>query len=264
MKGMYNFFILDLDGTVYVDGVPIKNVISQLNKIHSDGGFVLFLTNNTSVNKDEYIKKLIDLGLEFVVAENILTPIDIFLTFAKKQNINSCYYLLPDSVIENIKMNGGPLQDEVNPEMVLVGFDKELNYSKTQKACEFINRNIPYYITHIDFACPSAFGPIPDCGAIASLISNTTDKKWINHFGKPGEYMAERIIDIVNNVGFDNVSTVLVGDRYYTDIKLGRLINVDTVHVNTGEQNKFPEVNYEPTYEFQNICDFIEWQFITK
>lgn len=264
MKGMYNFFILDLDGTVYVDGVPIKNIILQLNQINSEGGFVLFLTNNTSVNKNDYIKKLNHLGLKFVEEKNLLTPIDIFVSFAKKQNINRCYYLLPDAVIENIRLNGGPLQDEINPEIILVGFDKELTYLKTQKACEFINREIPYYITHIDFACPSALGPIPDCGAITSLISQTTEKEWINHFGKPGEYMAERITNIINNCGFDNVSAVLIGDRYYTDIKLGKLINIDTVHVNTGEQNKVPEINYEPTYEFQNISDFIEWQYITK
>lgn len=261
---MYNFYILDLDGTVYVDGIPIKNVISQLNQIHLEGGFVLFLTNNTSVNKDEYISKLNHLGLTFVKDRNVLTPIDIFLDYSKKQNINSCFYLLPNSVVENIILNGGPLQDVVNPEMILVGFDKELTYLKTQKACELINEGVPYYITHIDFSCPSSNGPIPDCGAIASIISHTTDKNWINHFGKPGDYMAERIISIINNCGFEYISPVLIGDRYYTDIKLGKLINIDTVHVNTGEQNKTPEKNYEPTYEFENISEFIKWQYITK
>jgi HAD superfamily hydrolase (TIGR01450 family) len=261
---MYKIFILDLDGTVYVDGVPIKNIISQLNKINLDEGLVLFLTNNTSVNKKDYIDKLIALGLKFVKEQNIITPIDIFLSFAKKQNVNSCFYLLPKSVIDEIEINGGPVHNLENPEMVLVGFDKELTYSKTQRACELINSSIPYYITHIDFACPSALGPIPDCGAIASLISTTTDKEWENHFGKPGDYMKERILEIIDNSPFDSSLAVLVGDRYYTDIKLGKLLNIDTVHVNTGEKNKLPEINFEPKFEFQDISKFIEWQYLNK
>ena len=66
MNKKYSFFILDLDGTVYVDGVPIENVIFQLNQIYSEGDFILFVTNNTSVAKIDYVEKLINLGLKFV------------------------------------------------------------------------------------------------------------------------------------------------------------------------------------------------------
>ncbi|MNL17816.1 hypothetical protein D3C87_1389350 [compost metagenome] len=76
--------------------------------------------------------------------------------------------------------------------------------------------------------------------------------------------MKERILEIIDNSNYDASSAVLIGDRYYTDIKLGKLLNIDTVHVNTGEQNKSPEVNYEPTFEFQDISEFIEWQYTSK
>lgn len=264
MKGKYNFFIFDLDGTIYVDGVPLNNIISQLNKLNSEGCFILFLTNNTSVNKKDYIIKLIKLGLEFVTEKNVLTPIDIFLEYSKIKKIGTCFYLLTEKVIEDIELNGGPKFNDINPDIVLVGFDKQMNYDKIQKACEFINKDISYYITHIDLACPTALGPIPDCGAIASMILNTTEKKWVNHFGKPGDLMSKVILRLINNNNLKNTSAVLVGDRYYTDIKLGRLINIDTVHVNTGEQNKFPEQDAQPTFEFLDSSKFIEWQYIIK
>ncbi len=264
MKGKYNFFIFDLDGTIYVDGVPINNIINQLNQLNNEGCFILFLTNNTSVNKNEYIDKLNKLGLKFVTEKNVLTPIDIFLSFSKDRKIDTCFYLLPEMVIEDIELNGGPKFNNINPEIVLIGFDKELTYSKTQKACELINNDIPYYITHIDFACPSILGPIPDCGAIASMVLKTTEKKWVNHFGKPGNLMSEAILKLINNSDLEFISAVLVGDRYYTDIKLGRLINIDTVHVNTGEQNKVPEHDSQPTFEFLDSSKFIEWQYIIK
>ncbi len=264
MNSKYNFFILDLDGTVYVDGKPIEDIILQLNQLVNEGCTVVFLTNNTSVDKEVYVKKLYDLGLSFVGHRNIITPVDIFIDYCKLKNINSAYYLLPKLVVNNIEANSGPVHENINPEIVLVGFDKELTYSKLQTASEFINNGIPYYITHIDYACPSVKGPIPDCGAIASTILHTTETEPINHFGKPGELMASHISAILNDSNNFNKSAVLIGDRYYTDIKLGSILKIDTVHVNTGEKNKLPEINYEPTYEFENISEFIKWQYISK
>jgi 4-nitrophenyl phosphatase len=264
MISKYNFFILDLDGTVYVDGKPIEDIISQLNQLVFEGCNVIFLTNNTSVDKVVYVQKLIDLGLKFADYRNIITPIDIFVDYCKLNNIKNAYYLLPKLVVDNIEVNSGPVHEKNNPEIVLVGFDKDLTYSKLQTASEFINSGIPYYITHIDYACPSAKGPIPDCGAIASTILHTTEVESINHFGKPGELMANHISAILNDSNNLNKSPVLIGDRYYTDIKLGSILKIDTVHVNTGEKNKLPEINHEPTYEFENISEFIKWQYINK
>lgn len=261
MNSKYNFFILDLDGTVYVDGKPIEDIISQLNLLVFEGCNVIFLTNNTSVDKEVYVQKLTALGLKFVDHRNIITPIDIFIDYCKVNNIKNAYYLLPKLVVDNVEANSGPIHENINPEIVLVGFDKELTYPKLQRASEFINNGVPYYITHIDYTCPSALGPIPDCGAIASIILNTTEVDPVNHFGKPGKLMANHISAILNNF---NCRAVLIGDRYYTDIKLGSILKIDTVHVNTGEKNKLPEINHEPTYEFENISEFIKWQYISK
>jgi 4-nitrophenyl phosphatase len=264
MSNKYNFYILDLDGTVYVDGKPIEDIISQLNQLFLEGCTIIFLTNNTSIDKVIYVQKLIDLGLKFVKPINIITPIDIFIEYCKSKNIKNAYYLLPKLVVDNIEIISGPLQENDNPEIVLVGFDKELTYSKLQRASEFINSGIPYYITHIDYACPSTLGPIPDCGAIASTILHTTEVEPRNHFGKPGELMANHIRAILDDANNLNNNAVLIGDRYYTDIKLGSILKIDTVHVNTGEKNKLPEIDHKPTYEFENISEFIRWQYTSK
>ena len=54
----YRQLILDLDGTVYLDGQPIGQVIAQLNQLIEQGIDILVLTNNTSVSKKKYQKKL--------------------------------------------------------------------------------------------------------------------------------------------------------------------------------------------------------------
>jgi ribonucleotide monophosphatase NagD (HAD superfamily) len=96
------------------------------------------------------------------------------------------------------------------------------------------------------------------------MILHTTEKKWVGNFGKPGILMSKAILKLINYNNLENISAVLVGDRYYTDIKLGRLINIDTVHVNTGEQNRIPEKDSHPTYEFHDSSKFIEWQYTIR
>ena len=119
------------------------------------------------------------------------------------------------------------------PEFVLISFDKELTYSKLEIACSFINKGIPYYITHIDLACPTLNGPAPDCGAIALLIESVTNKKYLDHFGKPSLKMVDFIKNKVNN----KKNVLMVGDRIYTDILLGNKLNYDTLLVLSGESN---------------------------
>jgi 4-nitrophenyl phosphatase len=252
--------ILDLDGTVYLDAKPVKDIISRLNHFFSDSGEIIFLTNNTSVSKTLYVSKLLSMGLEFVSKDNILTPIDAFLEYSKKTKVKSCFYLLPEEVISFLHENQGPVMNQRNPDIVLVGFDRELTYLKLQKACGFINQGSDYHITHIDLACPSLNGPIPDCGSIARLIEATTNKTWGYDFGKPSFQLGYLIEKKLEQLNIDVKEAVLIGDRYYTDIALGNNIGTVTCHVKTGEKfvlSSSDPKNYQPTYEYDDICEFM-------
>tara|TARA_R110001599_G_scaffold1889_4_gene9884 strand:- start:337978 stop:338769 length:792 start_codon:yes stop_codon:yes gene_type:complete len=258
---MIKALILDLDGTVYLDGNPIKNVVELLNKHHSEGVFIQFLTNNTSVSKIQYVHKLRQLSLNFVSAEHVITPLDAFLNYAEEVSVRSCYYLLPEEVILYLEQVGGPKMNSEDPDIVLIGFDKDLTYQKLQRSCELINSGISYSITHIDLACPSENGPIPDCGSIARLVESTTDKKWGMHFGKPSKKLGDIILKNLNRRRISIENTVLVGDRYYTDIALGNEIGMLTCHVQTGEINELKSnapAHYRPTYEYSDLCEFIQ------
>lgn len=50
-------FLLDLDGTVYIDGKLIAGAKQAIERMRKQGR-VVFLTNNSSVTKDRYVKSL--------------------------------------------------------------------------------------------------------------------------------------------------------------------------------------------------------------
>ena len=58
-----DLFLLDLDGTVYLDETPIGEMRETLARLRACGKKLVYLTNNSSKTPDEYEKKLGRIGL---------------------------------------------------------------------------------------------------------------------------------------------------------------------------------------------------------
>ena len=65
-------FLLDMDGTIYLDEQLFDGVKEFLAHIRTVGGRYLFLTNNSSRGVEGYIEKMRRLGIE--TARRIFSP----------------------------------------------------------------------------------------------------------------------------------------------------------------------------------------------
>ena len=68
-------FLLDMDGTLYLDDFLFDKVPEFLSLIRRQGGRYLFLTNNSSRGVEGYIDKMRRLGIE-TTPEDYLTSAD--------------------------------------------------------------------------------------------------------------------------------------------------------------------------------------------
>ena len=68
-------FLLDMDGTLYLDEQLFNKVPEFLSFIRQQGGRYLFLTNNSSRGVEGYIEKMRRLGIE-TTTEDYLTSAD--------------------------------------------------------------------------------------------------------------------------------------------------------------------------------------------
>ena len=114
---------------------------------------------------------------------------------------------------------------------VLVGFDTELTYQKVENACRLLARGADFLATNPDWACPTLFGFVPDCGAICERISRGAGRKPA-FIGKPDPAMIRLALE---QTGYTPEETLMAGDRLYTDIACGINAGVDTALVLTGE-----------------------------
>ena len=78
-------FLLDMDGTIYLDNDPFDGTLDFLSYVKKIGGRYIFLTNNSSKSVDEYIEKLKSLGIEST-ADDFLTSTDATVLYLKKKN----------------------------------------------------------------------------------------------------------------------------------------------------------------------------------
>jgi 4-nitrophenyl phosphatase len=250
----FSRIFLDLDGTVYVDGKIIENVDFEIRRLSGCGVKFHYMTNNTSVSTETYSRKLINLGLPYE-DDSIVSPTLILSNWLRENLIHRVFLIGTDDFCEEVITKSSVVNTSDDPQCVIVSFDKELTYAKLEIACRLINSGIPYYLTHIDMACPTHMGPVPDCGAIGALIQKTTDVEPMGHFGKPGDLLLNYV---KNKLLTKEDKIVVAGDRLYTDAMMGVRLGAHTVLVCTGEFKKGDQLNNMQVNVYENLSKFLQ------
>ena len=77
-------FLLDMDGTIYLDNDLFDGTLDLLRHVRERGGRYLFLTNNSSKSVSAYIEKLGRLGIA-ATADDVLSSTDtLFLDLRQR------------------------------------------------------------------------------------------------------------------------------------------------------------------------------------
>lgn len=225
-------FFIDMDGTLYVGNKPIPGAKQLISKLKgSKKGFYL-LSNNSSTTKTNYVCKLRNMGIE-VSDRNIILSTDGVIDYLKKRKIRRLFVLGTESVVRDFEINGFEI-DYINPEVVVLTYDIEINYEKIKRAALLIQQGKEFIATHCDKVCPTESGLIPDIGSMIEMFEVATGVR-PKVFGKPNPEMVNYILKRENISPRD---VVIIGDRLYTDLELAKKIGVDFVCVLSGETTR--------------------------
>ncbi len=246
-------FLLDMDGTFYLDDELIDGALSFIDTVVETGRDFLFLTNNTSRNGDFYVQKLARLGLS-VERAKVLTAGDATATKlnelypGKKAFVLGNEFLVADLEAKGIKV------DNENPDIVVIGFDTTLDYAKMHAVCNLVREGLPYIATHPDFNCPTATGFMPDIGAIMAFIDASTGRRPELIVGKPYTGIVDAVLE---RTGLSTAECAMVGDRLYTDIETGLRSGMLSILVMSGEttEEMLAEYPSKPHMVFDKLAD---------
>ena len=247
------FFLLDMDGTIYLDNDLFDGTLDFLTAVKNSGGKYLFVTNNSSKSTDAYVEKLGKIGIE-ATEDDFLTSTDATCLYLKRYEGKKFYVSGTRSFETQLKESGVLTTTELEDDIfgIVMGNDTELTFKKLDDVCRLLTeRDMIYIATNPDWVCPTAYGYVPDCGAVAEMINRATGKSPL-FIGKP---KPEMLLLAMEKFGYSKEETLMVGDRVYTDIASGYNAGVDTVLVLSGEGTKkdAESTDTKPTYVMQDI-----------
>jgi HAD superfamily hydrolase (TIGR01457 family) len=251
-------YLLDMDGTLYLDDNVFDHCLDFLSAIKARGGRYLYLTNNSSKSVDKYVEKMNRVHIP-AVSEDFFTSTDAACVYLRRNYHGKKIYALGTASFRNQLMNAGfPITDHLEDDIdcLLMGFDTELTFKKLEDACILLGRGVQYLATNPDWVCPTAYGYVPDCGSVSQMLFNATKRKPY-FIGKPEPAIALLAIE---KAGYQPEDAVLIGDRIYTDIACGVNAGITTVLVFSGETTRadWEKSEIKPAFTCQSIADIYE------
>lgn len=250
-------FLLDMDGTIYLDEELFDGTLDFLACVKANGGRYMFLTNNSSRGVDKYLEKMKRLGIP-AVAEDFFTSTDASILKLRKLPHHKIYAFGTTSFREQLRAAGLPVTDRLEDDIdcLLVGFDTELTFQKLEDACILLERGVDFYATNPDWVCPTWYGYVPDCGSVCEMLFRATKRRPVV-IGKPQPDMA---LLAMEKAGYSKSETAIVGDRIYTDIACGVNAGITSIFVLSGEgvPEDIETYHIQPEYVLKNIRELYE------
>jgi len=253
-KDEIKLVVFDLDGTIYNGNQLVDGALETIDFFKKNGLRVTYFTNNSSRSRTQLYEKLKDFSIE-------LNENDVYsCSYAAKHYIEenkfkNIYILGSQELVDEVsKAKITVCQDKYRQDIdtLLVGMDTEFTYCKLADVYEMIQRNdrLKIIVCNMDYNFPTENGiKKPGCGAIASVILNTSGRKVDFIIGKPSSFIL-KLISKEENILLKNM--LIIGDSYESDIQMAINSNVRSILIdNDGSKHH----NITTVNSIKNIPD---------
>jgi len=247
----FDTYIFDMDGVIWVGAEAVPGAAATITRLQERGKRVLFLTNNSTRTRQEYVTKLSKFGIKCSKSD-IYSSAYAAAAYIESQSFSGTVYLIgEDGVAQEIEDAGIGIvrakdlfgQKHILPsEMekmdipsgingVVVGQDFEFTWTKLAFATFILHRDHSclFVSTNQDQTFPSS-RTLPGTGAVVAAVKTAAMRDPVN-VGKPSTFLIDYII---KHYDIERSKTLMIGDRLNTDIAFGKDSGLGTCLVLTG------------------------------
>lgn len=224
--------LLDMDGVLYVGNQGLPGVQEFLDYMDRTGRRWLCVTNNSSRTSADFSEKLAAMGVT-VAAEHILGSAEATANWLAQQVPAGTKVLVmgEQSIRDQLLGKGFDLvTDPFTAEVVVATIFFGLNYSILTDLTLAIRNGARFVATNPDPTLPTERGQVPGTGSLVALLTAATGQE-PEFVGKPYPGMYQQAMQ---RVGTEPATTLMVGDRYETDIAGALDLGMVTAGVTTG------------------------------
>ncbi|KAH8673565.1 phosphoglycolate/pyridoxal phosphate phosphatase [Xylariales sp. PMI_506] len=280
----FDVFLLDCDGVLWSGDHLFEGIVETLEFLRSRGKKIVFVTNNSTKARPDYLKKLTSMGIpsnaEEIFASAYSSAIYISRILKLPPGKNKVFVIGESGIenelrTENISFIGGTdpaLRRDITPEdfaqladgsmldpevgVVLAGLDFHINYLKLSLGYQYLQRGAIFLATNLDSTLPMSHTFFPGAGSVLIPLINMSGQQ-PTALGKPSQAMMDAI---EGKFHLDRARTCMVGDRLDTDIQFGIQGGLGgTLAVLTGvskkEQWEAQDAKVVPAYYADKLSD---------
>lgn len=224
--------LLDMDGVVYVGDTVLPGVQELLDYLAGTDRQWLLVTNNSSRTSQAFSDKLAAMGIK-APPDKILGSAEATANWlAGQTNHGTRVIMMGEASLRQALEDRGfeMVEDPSMAEVAVVSIYFDVNYETLARLTLAIRNGARFIATNPDLTLPTERGQVPGTGSLVALLATASGRQ-PEFVGKPYPGMYEQAIALV---GAQPETTLMVGDRYETDIEGAIKLGMPTAGVLTG------------------------------
>jgi len=225
-------WLFDLDGTIYRGERLIPGAAETIATLRAEGRRVAFLSNKPLYTREDYARKLTQLGIP-AGPEDVINSSLVLARHLSALDPGAPVFVIGEPpLVEELRAHGLEVRRDHRVRWVVIAFDRTFDYAKLNTALQAVRRSGARLIaTNPDRTCPTEDGEIPDCAGMIAAVEAVTERRVEVIVGKPSPIILEVALAALGVAAGD---CAIVGDRIETDIVMGKRLGLATVLVLTG------------------------------
>jgi HAD superfamily hydrolase (TIGR01450 family) len=245
--------VLDLDGTIWVDGRMIPGALECLHWLRSAGYPVVYLTNNP-VRPEAYAARLSAGGVP-TSPDEVITASSILQEYLRETAPGATVYVLADpDVRAQLEPSFRLSEDPAEIDVVIASSPTALDYDGLTVAYRALRRGARFLATNADPSCVAPDGlEVPHAAAVIGALEASTKRKVELVAGKPSRLAAERA---QSRLGRMPSEILVVGDSLDTDVRFACENGMASVLVLTGvaQRDDLADSSWTPGHVLDSIA----------
>jgi HAD superfamily hydrolase (TIGR01450 family) len=257
LKSIHVFFF-DLDGVLSIGKEKPQYLAGReaVAKIKAQGKKAFLLTNDSTHTRQEILGNLTRLGFSFQHDE-ILSSSYLTAKYLTNQFGTASFFLVGENGLRRELEAAGHNPTEEKPNVVVVGFDRQLTYNKLDHALSVLREGAKLIGSYGGSVFMSDHGPALSAGPIIKALEYGSGKRAVM-IGKPSPKMFRLALRIAEE---KPQRAVMVGDQIETDVLGAHRARVRTILVLTGVENKasIRASTLKPDMVLENVDKLVDY-----
>jgi HAD superfamily hydrolase (TIGR01450 family) len=232
----YDHVLLDLDGCVWVGDEATSGAVEAVAALRGAGKGVAFVTNDTQLGTEEYVRKLWRLGFQASLEEVVTAGGALQFVLAERFAGRAAVVIGSPALHRHVEAAGLRIVNGTTfasrADVVVVAFHPHFHYDELREATQAALRGAELFGSNRDATFPTPDGLWPGSGAVIAAVETASGRTVVT-VGKPEATLVQTALDRLGPG-----RALMVGDRVDADLGAAHAAGIDCAIVLTGASDR--------------------------